>query len=61
MIRTGLRGSASEEIVSHESATCIEMWRGQAGDVDETVARAWPAWAAQPLSTRMETLRHFAN
>jgi succinylglutamic semialdehyde dehydrogenase len=34
------------------------------GDVDEVVSRArraWPAWAAQPLSTRMEMIRRFAN
>ena len=55
---------ASEEIVSFEPATGAQVWRGRAGDVDEIVARArraWPAWAAQPLSTRMELLRRFAN
>src|SRR3546814_20343467 len=33
-------------------------------NVDAEVARAraaWPAWAAQPLSYRIETLRRFAN
>src|SRR3546814_5635555 len=33
-------------------------------NVDAAVARAraaWPAWAAQPLSYRIETLRRFAN
>ncbi len=52
------------ELVSFEPATGAEMWRGPLGDVDEQVARAsrgWPAWAAQPLSTRMELLRRFAN
>jgi len=55
---------ASAEIVSTEPATGAELWRGQAGDVDEVVAgarRAWPAWAAQPLSQRMELVRRFAN
>ena len=55
---------AAAEIVSFEPATGAELWRGRGGDVDETVARArraWPAWAAQPLSTRMELMRRFAN
>ncbi len=54
----------SAEIISYEPATGEELWRGKCGDVDETVARArraWPAWAAQPLSTRMELVRRFAN
>jgi len=52
------------EIVSFEPATGAELWRGRIDDVDETVARArraWPAWAAQPLSTRIELVRRFAN
>ncbi|PNU04698.1 succinylglutamate-semialdehyde dehydrogenase [Novosphingobium guangzhouense] len=52
------------EIVSYEPASGAEIWRGQIADVDETVGRArraWPSWAAQPLSTRMELLRRFAN
>lgn len=52
------------EIVSIEPATGAELWRGPIGDVDETVGRArraWPAWAAQPLSTRIELVRRFAN
>ena len=55
---------ASGEIVSTEPATGIEVWRGPIGDVDDIVARArraWPAWAAQPLNTRMELVRRFAN
>jgi len=55
---------ASEEIVSFEPATGAELWRGLPGDVDDAVARArraWPAWAAEPLSKRMELLRRFAN
>ncbi|WP_338646094.1 succinylglutamate-semialdehyde dehydrogenase [Novosphingobium olei] len=53
-----------DEIVSIEPATGVEFWRGKVGDVDEIVARArrtWPAWAAQPLSTRIELVRRFAN
>jgi succinylglutamic semialdehyde dehydrogenase len=60
-IRTQVTAS---EIISHEPATGAELWRGQVSDVDEAVSRArraWPAWAAQPLSTRMEIVRRFAN
>ena len=52
------------EIISIEPATGQEIWRGPAGDVDATVERArraWPAWAAQPLATRIELVRRFAN
>jgi succinylglutamic semialdehyde dehydrogenase len=52
------------EIISHEPATGKELWRGRIGDVNETVdraRRAWPAWAAQPLATRIELCRRFAN
>jgi len=52
------------EIVSFEPATGAELWRGKIGSVDDVVARArraWPAWAAQPLSNRMELVRRFAN
>ena len=52
------------ELISREPATGVEVWRGQVGDVDDTVARgrrAWPAWAALPLSNRMEAMRRFAN
>lgn len=55
---------AAAEIVSIEPATGAELWRGKVGNVDEIVdraRRAWPAWAAQPLSTRIELLRRFAN
>lgn len=55
---------AAAEIVSFEPATGAEVWRGKIGDVDDVVARArraWPAWAAQPLTTRIELVRRFAN
>ncbi|MFN3553580.1 MAG: succinylglutamate-semialdehyde dehydrogenase [Novosphingobium meiothermophilum] len=55
---------ATAEIVSFEPATGAEIWRGKTGDVDDVVARArraWPAWAAQPLATRIELVRRFAN
>lgn len=54
----------TNEIVSFEPATGAELWRSRRGDVDDIVARArraWPAWAAQPLATRMELMRRFAN
>lgn len=54
----------TDEIVSFAPATGEELWRGRVGDVDEAVARgrrAWPAWAAQPLATRIELVRRFAN
>lgn len=52
------------EIVSFEPATGLELWRGKVGDVEDIVARArraWPTWASQPLSTRIELMRRFAN
>ncbi|MFC0590521.1 succinylglutamate-semialdehyde dehydrogenase [Novosphingobium aquiterrae] len=55
---------STSQIISYEPATGEELWRGRRSNVDEVVARArraWPAWAAQPLSTRMEMVRRFAN
>ncbi|MCB2061408.1 MAG: succinylglutamate-semialdehyde dehydrogenase [Novosphingobium sp.] len=52
------------EIVSYEPATGEELWRGKVNDIDDLVStarRAWPGWAAQPLSNRMELVRRFAN
>jgi succinylglutamic semialdehyde dehydrogenase len=52
------------ELISYEPATGAEIWRGKHGNVDDIVARArraWPAWAAQPVATRMEMVRRFAN
>jgi len=52
------------EVISVNPATGEENFRAPIGDVGETVARArraWPAWAAQPLSTRMELLRRYVN
>lgn len=51
-------------IISFEPATGAELWRGEIGDVNAAVdraRRAWPAWAAQPLATRIELVRRFAN
>ena len=62
------QGSASQvttaDIISTEPATGAEIWRGQPCDVEAVVARgrrAWPGWAAQSLTTRMELIRRFAN
>jgi succinylglutamic semialdehyde dehydrogenase len=51
-------------LTSHEPATGVLLWQGEAGDVDMEVARArtaWPKWAAQPIAYRIETLRRFVN
>jgi succinylglutamic semialdehyde dehydrogenase len=55
---------SENSIISTEPATGAELWRGKIGDVDaavERARRAWPAWAAQPLATRIELVRRFAN
>lgn len=57
-------GAGNADLVSFEPATGGELWRGKPCEVNEVVERArraWPAWAAQPLSTRMELVRRFAN
>jgi succinylglutamic semialdehyde dehydrogenase len=49
---------------SIEPATGATLWTGEPGDVDAAVASArsaWAAWAARPLSVRIETMRRFAN
>ncbi|WP_425230338.1 succinylglutamate-semialdehyde dehydrogenase [Sphingomonas sp.] len=49
---------------SFEPATGALLWEEAVGDVDVEVAAAragWAAWAAQPLTYRVETLRRFAN
>ena len=51
-------------LISNEPATGQTLWTGESGDVDAEVGRAraaWSAWAAKPLSVRIETLRRFAN
>ncbi|WP_338245523.1 succinylglutamate-semialdehyde dehydrogenase [Aurantiacibacter hainanensis] len=51
-------------MISYEPATGAELWRGTHGDVDSLVERArkaWPVWAAEPLSKRIELVRRFAN
>jgi len=53
----------SAELISYEPATGAELWRAMHGDVDKLVDRArhaWPAWASEPLSRRIELLRRFA-
>ena len=55
---------SSAKLISIDPCTGEEVWHGKAGDVDDVVERArraWPAWAAQSLATRMELVRRFAN
>jgi succinylglutamic semialdehyde dehydrogenase len=60
-----MNAEVSEKIlISTEPASGEELWRGAHGDVDAAVARArrvWAAWAARPLTDRIEVLRAFAN
>lgn len=54
----------SAKLVSTEPATGATLWTGKISDVDAEIARAraaWPAWAAQPLTSRIEVLRRFGN
>jgi succinylglutamic semialdehyde dehydrogenase len=54
----------SELLVSYEPATGAELWSGPVGDAAAEVAAAraaWPSWAAQSVSFRMEAVRRFAN
>jgi succinylglutamic semialdehyde dehydrogenase len=51
-------------LISHEPASGEELWRGPHGDVDSAVStarRAWPSWAALPLTERIAKLRAFSN
>ena len=51
-------------LISHEPASGAELWRGPCGDVEAAVSaarRAWAAWAALPLGSRIEAMRSFAN
>lgn len=51
-------------IISQEPATGLVFWEKQVSDVGfavEKARKAWPEWAAQPLATRMEVMRRFAN
>ena len=53
-----------ERLISTEPATGAELWSGPIGVAAAEVAAAraaWPAWAAQSVSYRIETLRRFAN
>ena len=52
------------ELVSIEPATGAQLWKGPVSDVDFEVRearKAWAAWAAAPLSDRIEKMRAFAN
>lgn len=52
------------EIISIEPATGATYWRAPVSNVEAEVAlarTAGPEWSARPLTTRMETMRRFAN
>ena len=52
------------EIQSHNPATGELIWSGGPGNAAAEVAAAraaFPAWAAQPVTYRMEAVRSFAN
>ena len=54
----------TDRLISTEPATGAELWSGEIGDAAAEVAAAraaWPDWAGQSTSYRMETLRRFAN
>ena len=54
----------TDDLLSFEPATGELLWRGAVGDVDrevEIARRAWPEWAARPVTFRTETLRRFAD
>lgn len=53
-----------DSLSSIEPATGLQFWQAPLSDVPaevERVARAWPGWAARPLTVRIETMRRFAN
>ncbi|MDJ0977083.1 MAG: succinylglutamate-semialdehyde dehydrogenase [Erythrobacter sp.] len=55
---------ANDTLISYEPATGEELWRGAYSDVEAAVSlarRAWPSWAAQPLTNRIEMVRRVAN
>jgi succinylglutamic semialdehyde dehydrogenase len=56
--------AGTDAIKSHNPATGELIWSGTAGDAAAEVANAraaFPAWAAQPVTYRIEALRRFAN
>ena len=54
----------TDQLISFEPATGTQIWSGPVGDAAAEVAiarDAFPAWAAQAVMFRVETLRRFAN
>ncbi|MBB4639805.1 succinylglutamate-semialdehyde dehydrogenase [Rhizorhapis suberifaciens] len=52
------------QLTSTEPATGATLWSGKISDVNAEVAlarAAWPEWAAQSLTSRIEIMRRFAN
>lgn len=57
-------GLILKQLISVEPATGAILWTGDAGDADAAVAKArkaWPTWAALPLTKRIEAVRRYAN
>jgi succinylglutamic semialdehyde dehydrogenase len=55
---------AEDTLISYEPATGEKLWSGAHSDVAAAVSRsrkAWPAWAALAIGTRIEITRRFAN
>ncbi len=55
---------ADDTLISYEPATGEKLWSGAHTDVSAAVSRsrkAWPAWAALAIGTRIEITRRFAN
>ena len=55
---------SDKTLSSLQPATGEPLWQGAYSDVDAAVSaarRAWPQWASQSLSYRVETTRRFAN
>lgn len=55
---------SQSELISYEPATGAVLWRGPVSNVDQEVEIAresWAAWAAMPLTYRVEALRRYAN
>ncbi len=52
------------KLISIEPATGAVLWTGDVDDADAAVAsarKAWPTWAALPLTKRIEAVRRYAN
>jgi succinylglutamic semialdehyde dehydrogenase len=58
------QGVTDNILISCAPASGEEIWRGPVSDVDAAVSaarRAWAAWAALPLTSRIGMMRDFSN